>query len=69
MGFVNGDIDSRQVPEADELIPLHDRGGTVIIAVADAFDAHSPAHIEKAQRIEMRLVDIGALPVTDPRLL
>lgn len=69
MGFVKGDIESRQLPEADELIPLHEKGGTVIVAVADAFDVHNPAHVEKAQRVEMRLVDIDALPVTDPRFL
>jgi hypothetical protein len=69
MGFVKDDIRSHQVPEADELIPLREKGGTMIVAVADAFDVHNPAHIEKAQRVEMRLVDIDRLPVTDPRFL
>jgi len=41
----------------------------MIIAVADRFDVHNAAHIETAQRFEMRLVDLDALPVTDPRFL
>jgi hypothetical protein len=69
MGFVKKEIETAEIPEADELITLPEKEGTMIIAVADRFDVNNAAHIEKAQRVEMRLVDIGALPVTDPRFL
>jgi hypothetical protein len=69
MGFVRRRVTHDQVPEADEVIPLPQGAGTVIVAVANVFDVHNPAHIEKAQRVEMRLVDLDALPVTDPRRL
>lgn len=69
MGFVKEMVLPDQVPEADELVPIRENGGTVIIAVAHAFDVHNAMHIEKAQRVEMRLVDLDVLPVTDPRFL
>lgn len=39
------------------------------MAVADAFDVHNRSHVEKAQRVEMRLVDLDVLPVIAPDLL
>jgi len=69
MGFVPKDIDSHEIPEADELIPVLAKRGTMVVAVGDRFAVHNHAHIEKAQRVEMRLVDLDALPVTDPRFL
>ena len=69
MGFVSKSIESREVPEADEIIPMPEKGGTMIVVVADAFNVHNHDHVEKAQRVEMRLVDLDALPVTDPRFL
>jgi hypothetical protein len=69
MGFVKGHIEARQIPEADKLILLPEKEGTIIVAVADVFDVHNPDHVEQAQRVEMRLVDLDALPVTDPRFL
>jgi hypothetical protein len=69
MGFVKRNITNQEIPEADEVIPLPEKGGTMIVAVADAFDVHNRTHVEQAQRVEMRLVDLDALPVTDPRFL
>lgn len=67
MGFVKGAVTSSEVPEADELISIPKRGGTLVVAVAGGFDIHNPAHVQQAQRVEMRLVDLDLLPVTDPR--
>jgi hypothetical protein len=69
MGFVKKHIEACEIPEADRLISLPEKHGTMIVAVADAFDVHNPDHVEQAQRVEMRLVDLDALPVTDPRFL
>lgn len=67
MGFVKGAVSSSEVPEADELIAIPKRGGTLVVAVAGGFDIHNPAHVQQAQRVEMRLVDLDLLPVTGPR--
>jgi hypothetical protein len=69
MGFVKKDIENYEIPEADEIIHLHEQGGVMIVAVAGRFDVHDLVHVEKAQRVEMRLVDLDALPVIDPRFL
>jgi hypothetical protein len=69
IGFVKKEIEMSEIPEADERILVREKGGTMIVTVADRFDVHNPAHIEKAHRVEMRLVDLDALPVIDPRFL
>lgn len=69
MGFVKGAVRSHEIPEADELIAIPGKQGTMVVAVADAFDVHSQAHIKKAQRVEMRLADLGLLPFTDTRFV
>lgn len=69
MGFVKGTVRSHEIPEADELIAILGKQGIMVTAVADAFDVHSQAHIQKAQRVEMGLADLGLLPFTDTRFV
>lgn len=69
MGFTKRFLDKRDIPEAAELSWIEARGGTFIVSIADRFNLHKQAHIETAHRVEMRMVDHDALPVTDPRFL
>ena len=60
-------ITAQQVPEARELIPVREAGrlqtGTIIVSVPDAlFSVDNAAHVEVANRIEIRLVDQDLLP-------
>ncbi|WP_369054878.1 immunity 52 family protein, partial [Burkholderia gladioli] len=59
-------ITSQQVPEAHSLLPVTIDGkqiGTIIVSVIDApFSMDNPGHIETANRIEIRLVDMDLLP-------
>ncbi|OAJ55262.1 hypothetical protein A6V36_34425 [Paraburkholderia ginsengiterrae] len=66
MGFVPKVIEPADLTQADEVIPILSRRGSIVVAVSDQFDVHNPLHIEQAQRVEMRLVDLDALPVIDP---
>lgn len=68
VGFIRERVTPKDIPEADEVTPLVD-GGTLIVSVADTFDVHNPDHVKKAQCVEMRLVDLDALPVIDPQFL
>lgn len=57
----------QQVPEARALIKVPDAAGkqigTIIVSVTDAvFSADNPEHVEIANRIEIRLVDLDLLP-------
>lgn len=57
----------QQVPEARALIPVPEAGkkqtGTIIVSVMDAmFSVDNPEHVEVANRIEIRLVDLDLLP-------
>lgn len=60
-------ITAQQVPEARALIPVPEAGrkqtGTIIVSVTDAvFSVDNPEHVEAANRIEIRLVDLDLLP-------
>ncbi|WP_186100845.1 immunity 52 family protein [Burkholderia gladioli] len=59
-------ITSQQVPEAHALLPVTVDGkqiGTIIVSVIDTpFSMDNPGHIETANRIEIRLVDMDLLP-------
>lgn len=57
----------QQVPEARALIPVPEavkkQTGTIIVSVTDAaFSVDNPEHVEIANRIEIRLVDLDLLP-------
>lgn len=65
MGYVDAPLTQEQVPAAAR---LERRGaGTLILAteVLDLADAHA---VKQANQVEMSLVDLGLLPVTDPSL-
>lgn len=66
MGFVPKVLTPQDIPQAAEVIPLPEKHGSVVVAVDDTFDVHNPEHIKRAQQVEMRLVDLDALPVIDP---
>jgi hypothetical protein len=60
-------INAHQVPEAADIIKIMDdtgkaQRGSLIITVAETFDAQNPEHIKKANAIETRLVDQDLLP-------
>jgi hypothetical protein len=60
-------IGAAQVPEAAQVISIMDeqgkkQQGTLIVTVADTFDASDPEHVKKANAIETRLVDQDLLP-------
>lgn len=54
------------VPEAARVIPVLDEGkqrGTIIVTTEELFDGAKKEHIEKANDIEIRLLDLGMLPL------
>lgn len=60
-------ITQQQVPEARALIPVaaagKEQAGTIVVSVTDApFTVDNPEHVEAANRIEIRLVDLDLLP-------
>lgn len=65
MGFVPAEVAPAQLPLAAELVSVAGKG-TVIVAVDAPFDLNDPAHIRRANQVEMDMVDLGLLPVTDP---
>ncbi|EJN01734.1 hypothetical protein PMI40_03221 [Herbaspirillum sp. YR522] len=60
-------INTQQVPEAQELIAVHDKDGgqqgTIIVSIRDEpFSVDNEEHIKVAASIEMRLVEHDLLP-------
>lgn len=60
-------IESRQVPEAAQVIKIMDDAGkqqlgTLIVTVEETFDMENEEHIKRANAIETRLVDQDLLP-------
>ena len=59
-------IQSEQLPEAAELVPVMESDkqiGTIIVSVSDsAFSADNPDHVKIANSIEIRLADQDLLP-------
>lgn len=55
------------LPEAARVVPvLNEEGkqkGTIIISTEDVFDGSKKEHIEKSNDIEIRLLDLGLLPL------
>lgn len=68
MGFVPQVVTAEQLPLAAELVPVPGKG-TVIVAVNEPFDLNNMQHIQRANQIEMDMVDHDLLPVTDPSFL
>jgi hypothetical protein len=65
MGYVNQALLPAQLPEASR---TERQGGGTLILATDVLDLSSSAAVEQVNRVEMRLAELGLLPVTDPRL-
>lgn len=49
MGFVPSVLARADVPQAADLIPVPEKGGSLVVAVRDTFDVNNPQHIAQAQ--------------------
>ncbi len=64
MIYLPFEVKANQVPEAAHVIPVKDQRteGTIIVSVADTFDSSNTEHVQRANAIEVRLVDQDLLP-------
>ncbi|EPY5259249.1 Imm52 family immunity protein [Klebsiella variicola] len=54
------------VPEAAKVVPVMDgkkQKGTIVVSTEEVFDGNNKEHIGKANDIEIRLLDLGLLPL------
>lgn len=54
------------IPEASKIVPLFDgekQKGTIVVSTEEIFDGNNKEHIGKANDIEIRLLDLGLLPL------
>jgi hypothetical protein len=54
------------IPQAAKVIPVMDEGkqkGTIIVSTEDVFDGENKEHVGKANDIEIKLLDLGFLPL------
>ncbi|AWV26913.1 hypothetical protein CD187_12025 [Citrobacter youngae] len=54
------------IPEAARIIPVMDgnkQKGTIVVSTEEIFDGNKKEHIEKANDIEIKLLDLGLLPL------
>ncbi|WP_439959300.1 Imm52 family immunity protein [Serratia marcescens] len=54
------------IPEAVRVVPVMDGGkqkGTIVVSTEDVFDGRNKEHIGKANDIEIKLLDLGLLPL------
>ncbi|MEE9683467.1 Imm52 family immunity protein [Lelliottia amnigena] len=54
------------IPEAARVVPVMDgekQKGTIIVSTEDIFDGNNKEHIGKANDIEIKLLDLGLLPL------
>lgn len=54
------------IPEASKIVPVMDgtkQKGTIVISTEEVFDGNNKEHIGKANDIEIRLLDLGLLPL------
>ncbi|MBF7997674.1 Imm52 family immunity protein [Rahnella laticis] len=66
MLFIPHTVLPELIPEAAKVVPVVDNGrqkGTIIVSTEDVFDGDNPVHIAKANDIEIRLLDLGFLPL------
>src|SRR5690606_16178538 len=68
MGYIPHELAADELPEAAELVPIKGMG-TVIVTVADNFDLDNPTHVAQANKVEVKLAELGMLPVVDKSLL
>lgn len=65
MGFVPRALRKADIPEAAS-VAVVEKKGSVLVAVPGMLDLGNPADIKSANLLEMKLVDLDLLPVTDP---
>ncbi len=65
MGYVTRPLTQAQIPDAARL-ERHGQG--TLILSTPLLDLSDPVAVMKANKVEMSLVDLGLLPVTDPSL-
>ncbi len=54
------------IPEAAKIVPVFDgekQKGTIVVSTEEVFDGNNKDHIGKANDIEIRLLDLGLLPL------
>ncbi|WP_258962519.1 immunity 52 family protein, partial [Klebsiella pneumoniae] len=54
------------IPEAARVVPVMDgdnQKGTIIVSTEEIFDGNNKEHIGKANDIEIKLLDLGLLPL------
>lgn len=54
------------IPEAAKIVPVFDgekQKGTIIVSTEEEFDGSNKEHINKANNIEIKLLDLGLLPL------
>lgn len=68
MAFIPQIVTSKQLPLAAEIININGKG-TVIVSVTEPFNLSNLGHIQRANEIEMDMVDLDLLPLTDPSFL
>lgn len=54
------------IPEAAKVVPIMDgnkQKGTIIVSTEEIFDGNNKNHIGKANDIEIKLLDLGLLPL------
>lgn len=66
MIYVPARIQPELIPEATEIVPVvisEKYKGTIIVSIEDIFDGRNKKHISKANNIEIKLLDLGLLPL------
>ncbi|GAB5071433.1 hypothetical protein SedNR2807_16190 [Citrobacter sedlakii] len=54
------------IPEAAKIVPIFDgekQKGTIVLSTEEIFDGNNKEHIGKANDIEIKLLDLGLLPL------
>ncbi|MGR7525724.1 Imm52 family immunity protein [Klebsiella aerogenes] len=66
MTYISSTILPKLIPEAAKVVPIMDgdkQKGTIIVSTEDIFDGNNEEHIGKANDIEIKLLDLGFLPL------
>lgn len=67
MIFIPFSVRPELIPEAARVVPVMDeegkQKGTIIVSTEEVFDGSKKEHIEKSNDIEIRLLDLGLLPL------
>ncbi|ELY2669561.1 immunity 52 family protein [Cronobacter sakazakii] len=66
MLFIPAIILPHLIPEAARVVPVmkgNRQTGTIVVSTDEIFDGNNIEHIRKANDIEIRLLDLGLLPL------